>query len=391
MRTQRPSTRRSSIDRRGFERASRRWHLLAARRHARVHRDAVLEPAVLVAVVREAPPRVRVDGDRARSRCSCTGSTSGERIRVGGRRGGAAPRVPLLHPALARVDPLRAATPSRRPSRPRRWRWCSSSCRPPSTARVGCGGSCSPGRSRRSARRSARSTSGAPTTRSSTGSARTGADRTPTRTGSRWRSSRCCRSRSTARSPRAGAGCASLFAATLAAQIARHRAHPLALGLRRGRGDRARPVPLPRRRRSRPAGSSPRPGRSRSASSRSRRRASGSARRRIVEYETDVSVAGRENAWKVLGVIVEERPLHRGRRRRVHPGVGPLRAARGGRAPLHRAQRPARDRRRARLRRLRALLRVHARGCCRSSGARDPIRSSGRRRARSSRRSRATS
>jgi putative inorganic carbon (HCO3(-)) transporter len=29
----------------------------------------------------------------------------------------------------------------------------------------------------------------------------------------------------------------------------------------------------------------------------------------IAEYETDVSVAGRENAWKVLGVIVEERPL----------------------------------------------------------------------------------
>ncbi len=29
----------------------------------------------------------------------------------------------------------------------------------------------------------------------------------------------------------------------------------------------------------------------------------------IAEYETDVSVEGRENAWKVLGVIVEERPL----------------------------------------------------------------------------------
>ncbi len=29
----------------------------------------------------------------------------------------------------------------------------------------------------------------------------------------------------------------------------------------------------------------------------------------IAEYETDVSVAGRENAWKVLGVIVQERPF----------------------------------------------------------------------------------
>ncbi|HSD22035.1 MAG TPA: O-antigen ligase family protein [Anaeromyxobacter sp.] len=29
----------------------------------------------------------------------------------------------------------------------------------------------------------------------------------------------------------------------------------------------------------------------------------------IASYETDVSVEGRENAWKVLGVIVEERPL----------------------------------------------------------------------------------
>ena len=29
----------------------------------------------------------------------------------------------------------------------------------------------------------------------------------------------------------------------------------------------------------------------------------------IAEYDTDVSVAGRENAWKVLGVIVQERPF----------------------------------------------------------------------------------
>ena len=78
----------------------------------------------------------------------------------------------------------------------------------------------------------------------------------------------------------------------------------------------------------------------------------------LANLEADESVQGRENAWKVLGVIVEERPLTGVGAGRVHPGVGPLRAARGRGAPVHRAQRPARDRGRARRPRLRPLLRV---------------------------------
>ena len=50
--------------------------------------------------------------------------------------------------------------------------------------------------------------------------------------------------------------------------------------------------------------------------------------------------------------------VHRRRGRRVHPRLGPLRSARGRRAPLHRAQRPPRDRRRARHPRVPPVLRV---------------------------------
>jgi O-antigen ligase len=49
--------------------------------------------------------------------------------------------------------------------------------------------------------------------------------------------------------------------------------------------------------------------------------------RTIADYETDVSVEGRENAWKVLGVIVEERPL-------TGVGAGAFLEAWGRYAPL---------------------------------------------------------
>jgi O-antigen ligase len=49
--------------------------------------------------------------------------------------------------------------------------------------------------------------------------------------------------------------------------------------------------------------------------------------RTIADYETDVSVAGRENAWKVLGVIVEERPF-------TGVGAGAFLEAWGRYAPL---------------------------------------------------------
>ena len=95
----------------------------------------------------------------------------------------------------------------------------------------------------------------------------------------------------------------------------------------------------------------------------------------LANLEEDESVQGRENAWKVLGVDRRRAAAHRGRRRRVPPGLGALRAARGGGAPVHRAQHPARDRGRARRPRLRPLLRVLrvAPPAARGAPAQDPL------------------
>ena len=150
-------------------------------------------------------------------------------------------------------------------------------------------------------------TCGAPTTRSSTDSGRTGAGRTPTRTGSRCASSPCCRSRSTAPSPRGSAGCES-SSPRRSPRTSRRSCSPTRAPARWRRRWRSGC--------SSSAGGSLTPARKLGAAavialgllafaptSFWQRQAT------IAEYETDVSVAGRENAWKVLGVIVEERPF----------------------------------------------------------------------------------